>query len=401
MKEVFIIAAKRTPIGGFMGSLSGFTAPQLGAIAIQNTYESVQLSSENIDSVYMGNVLSAGMGQSPARQAAVFAKIPVDKDATTINKVCASGMKAAMIGAQQIQVGLENLVMAGGMESMSNVPHYNYLRQSLKLGDITLTDGLIKDGLWDVYHDFHMGSAAELGVKKYGLTRQQLDEYAFISYKRAQEAANGDKFNAELISISIQGKKEVTVVNRDEDIDKLIPEKISLLKPAFEKDGVLTAANSSNLNDGAVAILLGSSEAVQKHNLKPMARIIAYADAAQSPEWFTTSPSIAIQKVLKNAGLSLSDIDYFEINEAYSSVILSNQQILGYDQNRVNVYGGAVALGHPIGASGARIIATLVNVLRQEGGRYGIAAICNGGGGASAILIENMNLKTSFYMQIV
>ncbi len=390
MKEVFIIAAKRTPIGGFMGSLSGFTAPQLGAVAIQNTYESAQISPENIDSVYMGNVLSAGLGQSPARQAAIFAKIPVDKDAATVNKVCASGMKAAMIGAQQIQLGLENLVMTGGMESMSNVPHYHYLRKGQKLGDITLTDGLIKDGLWDVYHDFHMGSAAELGVKKYGLTRQQLDDYALISYKRAQEAASGGQFNAELISISIQGK-EATVVNRDEDIDKLIPEKISLLKPAFEKDGALTAANSSNLNDGAAAILLGSSEAVQQYNLKPMAKIIAYADAAQSPEWFTTSPSIAIQKVLKNAGLSVSDIDYFEINEAYSSVILSNQQILGYDQNRVNVYGGAVALGHPIGASGARIIATLVNILRQEGGRYGIAAICNGGGGASAILIENVN----------
>ncbi|MFC3757718.1 acetyl-CoA C-acyltransferase [Chryseobacterium tructae] len=391
MKEAFIMAAKRTPIGGFMGSLSNFTAPQLGAIAIQNTYESVSISPERIESVYMGNVLSAGVGQSPARQAAIFSKIPVDKDATTVNKVCASGMKAAMIGAQHIQLGLENLVMTGGMESMSNVPHYNYLRQGRKLGDATLVDGLIKDGLWDVYHDFHMGSAAELGVKKYGLTRQQLDDYALISYKRAQEAASGNKFNAELINITIEGKKGNVIVNRDEDIDKLIPEKISLLKPAFENDGVLTAANSSNLNDGAVAILLGSSEAIRDYNLKPLARIVAYADAAQSPEWFTTSPSAAIQKILKNTGLSLSDIDYFEINEAYSSVILSNQQILGFDLDKVNVYGDAVAMGHPIGASGARIIATLVNVLRQEGGKYGIAAICNGGGGASAILIENLN----------
>lgn len=391
MKEVFIIAAKRTPIGGFMGSLSSYTAPQLGAIAIQNTYESVQISPEHIDSVYMGNVLSAGVGQSPARQAAIFSKIPVDKDATTINKVCASGMKASMIGAQQIQLGLEKLVMTGGMESMSNVPHYNYLRQGRKLGDTTLVDGLIKDGLWDVYHDFHMGSAAELGVKKYGLTRSQLDDFALMSYKRAQEAASGNKFEAELINITIEGKKGAVRVDRDEDIDKLIPEKISLLKPAFENDGVLTAANSSNLNDGAAALLLGSSEAVAEYNLKPLARIVAYADAAQSPEWFTTSPSVAIQKILKSTGLSLSDIDYFEINEAYSSVILSNQQILGYDLNKVNVYGGAVALGHPIGASGARIITTLVNVLRQEGGRYGIAAICNGGGGASAILIENLD----------
>lgn len=391
MKEVFIIAAKRTPIGGFMGSLSGFSAPQLGALAIQNAYESVQLTPESIDSVYMGNVLSAGIGQSPARQAAVFSKIPVDKDATTINKVCASGMKSAMIGAQQIQLGLENIIMTGGMESMSNVPHYTHLRHGKKLGDTTLTDGLIKDGLWDVYNDFHMGSAAELGVKKYGLTRQQLDDYALLSYKRAQDAASNSKFSNELISISIEGRKGTTVIDRDEDIDKLIPEKISLLKPAFENDGSLTAANSSNLNDGAAAIILGSSEAVQQYNLTPLAKIIAYADAAQSPEWFTTTPSIAISKVLKQAGLSLSDIDYFEINEAYSSVILSNQQILGYDLDKVNVYGGAVALGHPIGASGARIITTLVNVLRQEKGRYGIAAICNGGGGASAILIENIS----------
>lgn len=390
MKEVFIIAAKRTPVGGFMGSLSGLTAPQLGAAAIQNAYESVQLAPEYIDSVYMGNVLSAGLGQSPARQAAVFAKIPVDKDAATINKVCASGMKATMLGAQQIQLGLEQIVMTGGMESMSNVPHYADVRQGKKLGDSVLTDGLIKDGLWDVYNDFHMGSAAELGVKKYGLTRQQLDDYALLSYQRAQEATSKNKFSNELISISVEGRKGTSVISRDEDIDKLIPEKMALLKPAFESDGALTAANSSNLNDGATAILLGSSEALQQHNLVPLARIIAYADAAQSPEWFTTSPSIAINKVLKQTGLSLADIDYLEINEAYSSVILSNQQILGYDLNRVNVYGGAVALGHPIGASGARIIATLVSVLRQEKGRFGIAAICNGGGGASAVLIENM-----------
>ncbi|CAH0210889.1 acetyl-CoA C-acyltransferase [Chryseobacterium sp. Bi04] len=391
MKDVFIMAAKRTPVGGFMGSLSGFTAPQLGAIAMQDAYESISLAPEHIDSVYMGNVLSAGVGQSPARQSAVFSKIPVDKDATTINKVCASGMKAVMIGAQQIQLGLENRVMTGGMESMSNVPHYLYMRQGKKLGDEMLTDGLIKDGLWDVYNDFHMGSAAELGVKKYGHTRQQLDDYALLSYKRAQEASGKGKFKNELIEISVTGRKGSTTVDKDEDIDKLIPEKISLLKPAFEKDGLLTAANSSNLNDGAAAILLGSSKALELHGINPLAKIIAYADAAQSPEWFTTSPSIAIHKVLKQSGLSLSDIDYLEINEAYSSVILSNQQILRYDLDRVNVYGGAVALGHPIGASGARIIATLVNILRQEGGRYGIAAICNGGGGASAILIENMS----------
>ncbi|WP_426478373.1 acetyl-CoA C-acyltransferase [Chryseobacterium sp. CBSDS_008] len=391
MKEVFIVSAKRTPVGGFLGSLSGFTAPQLGAIAIQHAYESVGLAPEHIDSVYMGNVLSAGLGQSPARQAAIFANIPVDKDATTINKVCASGMKSAMIGAQQIQLGLDDVVMTGGMESMSNVPHYVKIRQGTKLGDTNLTDGLIKDGLWDVYNDFHMGSAAELGVKKYGLTRQELDDYALFSYQRAQEASKNCKFSNELIQISIEGKKETTIVDKDEDIDKLIPEKIALLKPAFEAGGALTAANSSNLNDGAAAILLASSEAVEHHNLKPLARIVAYADAAQSPEWFTTSPSVAIEKLLKQTGLTLSDIDFFEINEAYSSVILSNQKILGYGLNRVNIYGGSVALGHPIGASGARIMTTLVNVLRQEKGKYGIAAICNGGGGASAVLIENIS----------
>ncbi|WP_185226328.1 acetyl-CoA C-acyltransferase [Chryseobacterium indologenes] len=390
MKEVFIIAAKRTPIGGFMGSLSGLSATRLGAIAIQGTYESISLRPDAIDSVYMGNVLGAGIGQSPARQAAIFSDIPVDKDATTINKVCASGMKATMIGAQQIQLGLENTVMTGGMESMSNVPHYTYLRQGKKLGDSQLTDGLIKDGLWDVYNDFHMGSAAELGVKKYGHTRKELDDYALLSYHKAQEATSQNKFSNELVPVSVEGKKDSMIISKDEDIDKLIPEKISVLKPAFEPNGLLTAANSSNLNDGAAALLLGSQETIDKYQITPLAKIIAYADAAQAPEWFTTSPSVAINKILKQTGLSLSDIDYFEINEAYASVILSNQKILGYDLDKVNIYGGAVALGHPIGASGARIVTTLVNVLRQEGGKYGIAAICNGGGGASAVLIENL-----------
>lgn len=391
MKDVFIIAAKRTPIGGFMGDLSRFTAVQLGAAAIQNAYESISLSPEHIDSVIMGNVLSAGAGQSPARQAAIFSDIPVEKDATTVNKVCASGMKAVILGAQQIQLGMENIVMTGGMESMSNTPHYMYLRRGRKLGDVMLTDGMIKDGLWDVYNDFHMGSAAELGVRKYGHTRQELDDYALLSYKRAREATENNKFKNELFEIPVKDKERTIIISKDEDIDKLIPEKVPLLKPAFEKDGMLTAANSSNINDGAAAILLSSSEGVMQHNINnPLARIVAYADAAQSPEWFTTSPSIAINKILKATGLDLSDISYFEINEAYSSVILSNQQILGYDLDKVNVYGGVVAIGHPIGASGARIITTLVNVLRQEKGRYGIAAICNGGGGASAILIENL-----------
>ncbi len=391
MKEVFIVSAKRTPIGSLLGSLSGYTATQLGAIAIQNVYESISLNPEWIDSVYMGNVLSAGVGQSPARQVAIFSKIPNDKDATTINKVCASGMKATVLGAQQIQTGIGEIVVTGGMESMSNVPHYAYLRNGTKLGNLTLTDGMTKDGLWDVYNDFHMGSAAELGVKKYGHTRQQLDDYALLSYKRAQEATEQGKFKNELVTVNVQGKKEIITVDKDEDIYKLIPEKVAQLKPVFEKDGLLTAANSSNLNDGAAALILASEEAVKKYNLKPLAKIVSYADAAQAPEWFTTSPSIAITKALKQANLNLSDINYFEINEAYASVILSNQQILGFDINKVNVYGGAVALGHPIGASGARIIVTLLNVLQQEKGKYGVAAICNGGGGASAIVIENLN----------
>lgn len=390
MKEVFIVAAKRTPIGSLMGSLSGYSATQLGALAIQDAYESILVNPEIIDSVYMGNVLSAGVGQSPARQSAIFSHIPESSDATTINKVCASGLKATTIGAQQIQTGIDNIVVTGGMESMSNVPHYSYLRKGTKLGNVQMTDGMTKDGLWDVYNDFHMGSAAELGVKKYGHTRQQLDEYALQSYKKAQEATLTGKFKNEMITIPFQGKKEISEFSVDEDIYKLIPEKISQLKPVFEEDGFLTAANSSNLNDGAAALILASEEAVLKHNLKPLAKIVSFADAAQAPEWFTTSPSIAIEKALKQASLSLSQIDYFEINEAYSSVVLSNQLILGFDLNKVNIYGGAVALGHPIGASGARIIVTLLNVLIQEHGKYGIAAICNGGGGASAVVLENL-----------
>jgi acetyl-CoA C-acetyltransferase len=343
-----------------------------------------------IDSVYMGNVLSANLGQSPARQAAIFADIPPAKDATTVNKVCAAGMKAAIIGAQQIQLGLEDLVVTGGMESMSNVPHYTMLRRGNKLGDAVLTDGMIKDGLWDVYHNFHMGSAAELGVSKYKLTREALDNYAMESYRRAAEATNNGKFDQEIIPIPVEQKNGTVIINKDEDIDKIIPAKVSRLKPTFEKNGNLTAANSSNLNDGAAALVLASGEAIKKHQLQPLAKIIGYADAAQAPEWFTTAPAIAIPKALKAARLDLSQIDYFEINEAYASVVLTIQQLLGLDLSKVNAYGGAVAMGHPIGASGARIITTLTSVLKQEGGKFGIAAICNGGGGASAVVIENL-----------
>ncbi|MGE8512830.1 MAG: acetyl-CoA C-acyltransferase [Chryseobacterium culicis] len=392
MNEVFIVSAKRTPIGGFLGNLAEFSATQLGAVAIQNAYESISLDSEWVDSVYMGNVLSAGLGQSPARQAAVFSKIPYDKDATTINKVCSSGIKATILGAQQIQTGMDEIVVTGGMESMSNVPHYAFLRKAMKLGDTQFIDGMTKDGLWDVYNNFHMGSAGELGIKKYGFTREQLDSYALESYRKAREATEEGKFKNELIEMSVSTKKEKIIIDQDEDIYKLIPEKVPQLKPVFEKDGLLTAANSSNLNDGAAALVLASASAVKKYNLKPLAKIISYADAAQAPEWFTTSPSVAITKALRHANLNLLEIDYLEINEAYASVVLSNQQILDLDPKKINLYGGAVALGHPIGASGARIIVTLLSVLQQEKGKYGIAGICNGGGGATAMVIENLKM---------
>lgn len=391
MKDVFIVAAKRTPIGGLLGNLSSLTAPQLGAVALKGAYEAIEITPNIIESVYMGNGLSAGLGQAPARQSAIFAGIPYDKDATTVNKVCASGMKATIFGAQQIELGIDDIVITGGMESMSNAPHYAYLRNGVKLGNISLTDGMTKDGLWDVYNDFHMGSAAELGVKKFGLTREKLDEYALLSYQKAREATENGDFKREITTVEVKNAKGVTVIGKDEDIYKLIPEKVPTLKPVFEKDGKLTAANSSNINDGASALILASETAVQRHGLKPLARIIGYADAAQSPEWFTTSPSIAIPKALRNAGINISEVDFFEINEAYASVVLSNQILLGVDLGKINIYGGAVALGHPIGASGARIIVTLLNVLQQKKGKFGVASICNGGGGASAIVIENIN----------
>ncbi|STD08709.1 Probable acetyl-CoA acyltransferase [Elizabethkingia anophelis] len=390
MENVFIVAAKRTPVGGLLGSLASYTATQLGALVIKAIYNEMQIPESAIDSVYLGNVLSAGVGQSPARQAARFAGVPDDKDATTINKVCAAGMKAVVLGAQQIQLGIDNVVLAGGMESMSNTPHYAYMRNGNKFGHATLTDGMIKDGLWDVYHDFHMGNAAEIGIRHFGFTREQLDNFALNSYKRAQEATQKGKFSNEIVPVPVRYKKEESLFVEDEDIYKVIPEKMASLPSVFEKDGLLTAANSSNLNDGASVLLLASEGAVAKYNLKPLAKIIGYADAAQAPEWFTTTPAVAIPKALKKAGLELEDIDYYEINEAYASVILSMQELLGISPDKINVYGGAVAIGHPIGASGARILTTLTHVLQQENGKYGVAAICNGGGGATAIVIEKM-----------
>jgi acetyl-CoA C-acetyltransferase len=390
MKEVFIIAAKRTPIGGFLGNFAEVTATDLGAAAIKGAIENVNINPKNIDSVYMGNVLSANLGQSPARQASKFAGIPDETDCTTVNKVCAAGMKATILGAQQIQLGLENMVITGGMESMSNVPHYTNKRKINKLGNEILIDGLLKDGLTDVYNDFHMGNAAELCVEKYKLTREQQDQYALQSYEKAAKATKEGKFKNEIIPFTLKQKQGEMVITEDEDIYKIIPEKVSKLKPSFVEGGTITAANASNLNDGAAALLLASKEAVEQYNLKPLAKIIGYADAAQAPEWFTTAPSIVIPKALQRANLQLEDINFFEINEAYAAVALANQIELGLDSQKINVYGGAVALGHPLGASGARIICTLVSVLQQEKGKYGVAAICNGGGGATAIVIENL-----------
>lgn len=390
IQDVFIVAARRTPVGGLMGSLSPLSAPQIGAIAIRDVYESAGLEAHTIDEILMGHVLSANVGQAPARQAAIFAGIPASTDVSAVNKVCASGMKSVIFGTQQIQLGLSDLVIAGGMESMSNAPHYQYIRKGHKYGNTMLTDGMIKDGLWDVYNDFHMGNAAEICVRKYDITREEQDHYALASYEKAVQATRNGKFHREIIPVTISQKNGDMQVTEDEDIYKVIPEKVSKLPPAFEEGGTITAANASNLNDGAAALLLASAAAVKKYQLQPLARIVSHADAAQAPEWFTTSPAVAIPKALQRAGLTLGDMDYAEINEAYASVVLANCRLLDFDLHRVNVYGGAVAIGHPIGASGARILCTLVSVLKQEGGKYGVAGICNGGGGASAVVIENI-----------
>ncbi len=391
MREVFIVSAKRTPIGGFMGTLANHTATQLGAIAIEAAYKAGGIDAAAINALYMGNVLSANLGQAPARQAAKYAGLPDEVDSTTINKVCSSGLKAASIAAQQIQLGLEEIVVAGGMESMSNTPHYANLRKGTKLGHEQFIDGLLKDGLTDVYNNHHMGVAAELCASTYKLSREQQDEFALQSYERAQAATKNGYFTTEIVAIPIESRGGRLDYSEDEDIYKVVPEKVARLKPVFVNDGTITAANASNLNDGAAAVLQASQTAVEKHGLKPLAKIIAYADAAQAPEWFTTSPSVAIRKSLKQAGLTIADIDYFEINEAYAAVALANEQILGLNGNKLNVFGGAVAMGHPLGASGARVLCTLTSILAQKGGRYGVAAICNGGGGATAMIIENLN----------
>jgi acetyl-CoA C-acetyltransferase len=389
-QEVFIVSAKRTPTGGFLGSLSPLSATQLGSHAITAALAATPLQGSHIGSVYMGNVLSAGLGQSPVRQAAIHAGIPPTTDATTINKVCASGLKAVMMGAQQIALGVDDIVVAGGMESMSNVPHYLHRRQPLKLGHDTITDGLTQDGLTDSFHHQHMGNLAELCARTYNISRAAQDDFTIASYQKAIDATREGKLELEMAPIDVlSGKKKVTLTT-DEDIYKLVPEKVPHLKPVFEENGTITAANASNLNDGAAALVLASANVVAQHGLAPLARIIAYADAALAPEWYSIAPASAIKKALQLANLTMAHIDLFEINEAYAAVALANQQLLGIPTHKLNIYGGAVAMGHPLGASGARILCTLTWALRQEGKRYGIAAICNGGGGASAIIIENL-----------
>jgi acetyl-CoA C-acetyltransferase len=391
MKEVYIISAARTPIGSFGGNLSAFSATQLGAFAIQSAVEKAKIASSLIEEVFMGNVLSANIGQAPATQAILFAGLG-NIPATTINKVCASGMKAIMLAAQSISNGDQNVMIAGGMESMSNVPHYlDKVRKGYALGNGQVIDGLIKDGLWDVYNDFHMGNAGELCAKQLNISREKQDEYAIKSYQKSQHAIKNNLFKEEIVPIKFKDKKgNEVLIDEDEEPIKVVFEKIQSLKPVFEKNGTITAANASTLNDGAAALVLMSKEKCEELNLKPLAKIISYADAQQNPEWFSTSPAKAIPLALNKANLSLSDISCFEINEAFSVVSIANNSILNINPEIVNINGGAVSLGHPLGASGARIVVTLINVLKQKKEKFGLAAICNGGGGASALIIENI-----------
>ena len=386
------MSAVRTPIGSFGGNLSTVSATRLGATAIKAAVEKAAIKPADVQEVFMGNVLSANLGQAPATQAAKFAGLP-DVPATTINKVCASGTKAIMFGAQSIALGLNDIVVAGGMENMSSVPYFlDKARNGYRLGNGEIIDGLVKDGLWDVYNNYHMGSAAELCATDCNISREEQDTYAIESYKRSQAAQASGKFNDEIVPVEITDRKgEVTVISADEEPTAVKFEKIPSLKPVFKKDGSVTAANASALNDGAAALVLMSKEKAEELGLKPIAKILGYADAQQAPEWFTTAPSKAIPRALENAGIDASQVDYYEINEAFSVVALANNQILNLDAAKVNVNGGAVSLGHPLGASGARIVVTLLNVLKQNGGKIGVAGICNGGGGASAIVIEYLN----------
>jgi acetyl-CoA C-acetyltransferase len=389
-KEVYIISAVRTPMGSFGGSLKDFSATQLGAFAIKGALEKAGVGTDSVNDVLMGCVLQANLGQAPARQASKLAGLPDHVNCTTINKVCASGMKAVATAVQSIALGDADIVIAGGMESMSNVPYYvPNLRWGNKYGSTSMVDGLAHDGLTDVYKNYAMGNAAELCASECGISREEQDAFAVESYKRSQSAVSTGKFDEEIIPVSIpQRKGQPVLFNKDEEPFNVKFEKIAELKPAFQKDGTVTAANASTMNDGAAALLLMSKEKADEFGLKPIAKIIGYADAEQSPEWFTTTPSLAVPAAVKKAGLTMEDIDFWELNEAFAVVGIENTRRMKLDPAKVNVHGGAVSLGHPLGCSGARIIVTLINVLKTNRGRYGAAGICNGGGGASAMVIE-------------
>ncbi len=389
MKKVVIVSAARTPIGSFMGSLSTVPAPKLGAVAIKGALDKINLKPEMVEEVLMGNVVQAGTGQAPARQAAIYAGIPNTVPCTTVNKVCASGMKSIMQAAQSIALGENSIVVAGGMENMSLIPHYAYMRSSTKFGPVTLLDGMQKDGLVDAYDQNAMGVCADACATKYEFSREDQDAYAIQSYKRSAEAWKTGKFKNEVVPVEVpQRRGEPIVVDEDEEYKNVMLDKIPSLRPAFTKEGTVTAANASTINDGAAAMVLMSEEKAKELGLKPLATIKGYADAAQEPEWFTTAPAKALPKALDRAGISIKDVDYFEFNEAFSVVGLANMKLLGLEDSKVNINGGAVSLGHPLGCSGARITITLLNILEQNNAKLGAAAICNGGGGASAIVLE-------------
>ncbi len=392
MKEVYIVSAVRTPIGSFGGVLAGISATQLGATAIEGALEKAGVAADQVNEVLMGNVVSANLGQAPARQAARFAGLPDNVPCTTINKVCASGMKAITIGAQSIMLGINDIVVAGGMENMSQIPYYlPNARWGYKYGNGELVDGLAKDGLTDVYNQKAMGVCADATAAKYAISREEQDAFAIDSYKRAAAATEGGFFKSEIVPVVIPQKKgDALQIAEDEEYKKVMFDKIPGLRPAFTPDGTVTAANASTINDGATALILASEEAVKRLGLKPIAKIRGFADAEQEPEWFTTTPTIAAPKALKMAGVSKNEIDFFEVNEAFSVVALAFEKVMEIEHNQTNVFGGAVSLGHPLGASGARIVTTLNNVLQQKNGKLGLAAICNGGGGATAIVIERV-----------
>ncbi|MEW6058106.1 MAG: acetyl-CoA C-acyltransferase [Bdellovibrionota bacterium] len=392
IKPIYILAAKRTPLGSFMGTLSTLSAPKLGSIAIEAALKEAGIKPDAVEEVYMGCVLAAGIGQAPARQAAIFSGIPKSTPCTTVNKVCGSGMKAVMLGAQAIETGQADLVVAGGMENMSQVPHYlENARGGYRMGHQKIVDGMIKDGLWDPYHDFHMGNAAELCAREMKFSREEQDQFSIQSFKRAQEATKSGRFKNEIAAVSIQQKKgDPVLVDTDEGPSKAQFDKIPKLNPVFQKDGTVTAANASTINDGAAALVLASEEYVKRTGAKPIAKLVAYAQHAQAPEWFTTAPVEASRKVLKRSGWEMSSVDLVEVNEAFAVVALAAQRELGIPSEKLNVHGGAVSLGHPIGASGARILVTLTHALASLGKRRGLASICIGGGEATAVTLERV-----------